>query len=363
MAIQPEFHATHCTRYRYRYSACRRCADVCQYDALALSEEGISISPSACRNCSLCVAACPTEALTAADLPRIEILKRASGQPALTIACAPSGLRGDQVVPCLGSVDAAMLAHLSSRGVALTLAGTQHCSACAHGKNAMRQLDLHLAALAELKSAAGGDHWAEITVPANCAAQPVTAEHSAARRHLFRRLVGRGGDQMMHPITQDDTAPAPLKAIRFARQFSSAGREVLQGLLDRAENAGQMPLPAHPAIFAAQVETPHGCTACEACARVCPTDAIQVRESGVAWELTFASSRCVSCGVCTEACQPRVLHLAPAMHHWKAPQTVVLHARSKQRCNRCDRFFVSPEAADMCPVCTGDDDDFAALFG
>ncbi|NMM29200.1 MAG: 4Fe-4S dicluster domain-containing protein [Glaciimonas sp.] len=363
MATQPEFHATHCTRYRYRYSACRRCADACQYDAVALSEEGISINPSACRNCSLCVAVCPTEALAAADLPRIDILKRASGQSALTIACAPSGLKGDEVVPCLGSVDAAMLAHLSSRGVALTLAGTQHCSACAHGENAMRQLELHLEALADLKSAVDGDHWADIAVPASCGGQPSKAEHSAARRHLFRRLVGRGVDRITRPITQDDAPPAPLKAIRFARQFSTAGREVLQGLLDRAGNERQSPLPAHPAIFAAQVEAPRGCTACEACARACPTDALQVRESGVAWELAFEFSRCVGCGVCTEACQPRVLRLAPAMHHWKAPQPVELHARSKQRCDRCDRFFVSPEPADMCLACTGDDEDFASLFG
>lgn len=363
MATQPEFRAAHCTRYRYRYSACSRCADTCQYDAVTLSEEGISISPSACRNCSLCVAACPTEALTAADLPRIDILKRASGKSALTIACAPSGLKGDEVVPCLGSIDAIMLAHLSSRGVALTLAGTQHCSACTHGENAMRQLDQHLEALAELKSAVGGDNWAEIAVSADCAGPPVKTEHNAARRHLFRRLVGRGVDQIARPLTQDDAAPAPLKAIRFARQFSTAGREVLQGLLNRAGNAGQSPLSAHPAIFAAQVEVLDGCTACEACARACPTDAIRVRESGVGWELAFEFSRCVGCGVCTEACQPRVLHLAPTMHHWEVPQTVVLHARSKQRCNRCDRFFVSPEPAEMCPVCSGDDEDFASLFG
>lgn len=362
MASQPELRISHCTRYRYRYSNCSRCADVCQYDALALSEEGISIKASACRNCSLCVSVCPTQALTTLELQRGDILKRASARATLTISCAPSELKGDEVVPCLGSVDAATLAHLSSRGVQLTLAGTQHCSDCAHGENGAQQLELHLQAVAELKSATGGAHWGDIVMPVKCGGQDSKADGSAARRHLFRRFIGRGVDQIARPVTEGDAIPTPLKAIRFARQFSTPGRDTLQALLDETVNGGTSPLPAHPAILAAQVEARNGCTACEACARACPTGAIQVGESGVGWELSFEFSRCVGCNVCTEACQPRVLHLAPTMRDWQA-HTVVLQTRSKQRCSRCDRFFVSPEPAEMCPVCSGDDEDFASLFG
>lgn len=363
MASQPVFRATHCTRYRYRYSTCRRCADVCQYNALALSEQGIAIAPSACRNCSLCVAACPTEALSCATLDRTEIVKRAPDRCAMTIACAPSGLKGDQVLPCLGNVDAAMLAHLASRGVALTLAGTEYCPVCAHGTHAARQLERHVEAVAELSSVAGGNRWAAIALPGRCDTEPVKSAQSAQRRHLFRRLVGRGVDQIAGPIAQGDAAQEPLTAIRFARKFSTAGRVALQAIFDNSDNDEQAPLALHPAIFAAQVEAPVGCTACEACARACPTDAIQVRESAVTWELAFEFSRCVGCGVCTEACQPRVLHLAPATHRWKSSPPTLLHARSKQRCNGCERFFVSPEPAARCPVCAGDDEDFASLFG
>lgn len=363
MASQPELRVTHCTRYRFRYSECHRCADVCQYQAVTLSEDGVAINPSACRNCGLCVAACPTEALASAELPRIDMLKRAAGRTALTIACAPSGQKGDEVVPCLGALDAATLAHLANRGTAVTLNGAQHCGACAHGKHAEHQTALHLEAVAEMKCATGGDGWSDIAVAAGRKASPDKAEHNASRRHLFRRFIGRGVDQMARPVSQEDAQPAPLKAIRFARQFSTTGRELLQVLLDKAEGDAGMPLPSHPGILAAQMQLQDGCTACEACARACPTDAMQVRESGVAWELAFEFARCVGCGVCVEACQPRVLQLAPTMNGWKAPQATVLHARSKQRCSRCDRFFISPEPAEVCPICEGDDADFAALFG
>ncbi|WP_420475166.1 4Fe-4S dicluster domain-containing protein [Noviherbaspirillum sp. ST9] len=363
MASIPEFRSTHCTRFRFRYSECRRCADTCHYGAVALSEEGIRIDPVACRHCTLCVAACPTEAIQSAELPRIDLLKRIASRSAVTIACAPSGLKGDEVVPCLGALDTAMLAHLSSRGVKVELAGTQKCSACAHGEHATRQLELQMDGVAVLREATAAKDWQPITLSAAPASRAPQAEHNAGRRHLFRRLIGRGVDQIAKPLNEGEPTPAPLKAIRFARQFSTAGRELLQAVLDKGGDDAQTALPAHPAIFAAQIDVPNGCTACEACARACPTNAIQVKESAVGWELAFESARCVGCGVCTEACQPRVLHLSQTMHNWKSRPASVLHARAKQRCGRCDRFFISPEPEEICEVCEGDDRDFASLFG
>jgi ferredoxin len=363
MLTQPEYRATRCTRYRYRYSGCSRCAEACPHKAVELSDEGIRISATACRNCALCAAACPTEALLADNLPRIEVLKRTAKRPEVIFACAPSELQGDEIVPCLGGLDAAMLAYLANRGVAVTLAGTQHCAECIHGAQGETQLGLHLEAVEALRGIAGSEKWAEISVPDESATEPGKAGHDPSRRHLFRRFIGRGADQMMRPISATEASPVPLKAIRFAAPFSTAGRELLQ-ILFEAKQENQPPLPAHPALYAAKVGIRTGCTACEACARACPTGAMQIRESGTAWELGFQFSRCVGCGVCVEACQPHVLHFYDEMESLaKVSEPVTLHALGKQRCTRCDRFFISPAPAEICPICEGDDADFTAMFG
>lgn len=363
MLTQPEYRASRCTRYRYRYSACSRCADACPHEAVELSDEGVRIGASACLNCSLCAAACPTEALLADNLPRIEVLKRAVKQPEVRFACAPSELRGDEIVPCLGGLDAPTLAYLASRGVAVTLAGTQHCAECPHGAQGEGRLGLHLEAVETLRRVVGNDKWAEISVPDESETEPGKAGHSPSRRHLFRRFVGRGADQLTRPVSATEAQPVPLKAIRFAAPFSTAGRELLQ-LLFEAGREDRTPLPVHPGLFAARIGIRPGCTACEACARACPTGAMQIRESSTAWELGFQFARCVGCGVCVEVCQPRVLHFQDEMESLaSAPEPLILHALAKQRCTRCDRFFISAAPAEICQICEGDDADFASIFG
>ena len=171
----------------------------------------------------------------------------------------------------------------------------------------------------------------------------------------------------MEAVTAADCAiepqPVPLKAVRFATPFSTLARELLQRLFDRV-SAGMPALSRRDALFAAKIEIAPGCTACEVCARACPTGALQIDESGANWALTFKFARCVACGLCLEACQPRVLHYADTMDILSAArETVTLHMLNKQRCRHCDRFFISAEPAEMCPICLGDDEDFVAVFG
>ncbi|MEO8332023.1 MAG: 4Fe-4S dicluster domain-containing protein [Gallionella sp.] len=363
MLAFPEFRATRCTRYRYRYNECSACADSCPHEAIDLSDEGISIKTADCQNCSLCAAACPTEALVADNLQKVEVLKRVVKLTAVTFACAPSQASGDEIVPCLGGLDAATLALLLSRGVTVALAGSHHCATCAHGSHGQGMMDAHLEAVELLRAKVGNEKWAEIKLLGSDTADSSKTEHDPVRRHFFRRFVGRGTDELARSISPNENQPAPLKAIRIAASFSTAGRELLQIVFD-AESAKTATLPLHPALPVARIDIKAGCTACEACVRACPTGAMQLKESSTAWTLGFQFSRCVGCAVCIEVCQPGVLFAHDEMSGLaKESSPVILHSLNKQRCTRCDRFFISATPEKFCPICLGDDDDFAAIFG
>lgn len=363
MLATPAFRSSRCTRYRYRYSECSLCLSACPHEAIALTEEGIGIKTSDCQNCSLCAAACPTEALVADNLQKVEILKRAVKLSEVTFSCATSQSKGDEIVPCLGGLDAAMLALLLSRGIAVSLAGTHHCADCPHGSRGRGMVEGLMEAIELLRSNVGNEQWPAITLRANDSTKPTEAEHDPSRRHFFRRFVGRGADQLVQPVTAAEQQPIPLKAIRIAAPFSTAGRELLQIILN-GEPTKAAVLPGHPALSVARISVRPGCTACEACARACPTGAMQVVESSTAWQLVFDFTRCVGCAVCIEVCQPHVLYARDKMDRLsKSHALVALHELNKQRCSRCERFFVSATPEELCPICFGDDDDFAAIFG
>jgi len=360
----PEFRAARCTRYRFRYSACRRCADACPHDAVTLSDEGIALDAARCQNCGLCVSACRTAALAAANLAPIDLLKRAIRQPAFSFSCAPSQREADAVVPCLGALDAATLAYLAKRRIPTELRGSHHCPECPHGSRGAAQLALNLEALGNLRAAAGdAEPWIDIALPQPEAHdKPERSPFLAARRQLFRRFVGRAADALAQAGDPVEAQPIPDRAIRAGAPLLTEQRELLQ-IVGKTADGASFVVASHEALPLLDLELAPGCTACEACFRVCPTGALLVVEDTSSWALSFDVNRCVGCEVCLEACQPAVLRPTAMVDAVPGRSRIELHRLAKQRCARCDRFFISPEAREACEVCTDDDDAFAAIFG
>lgn len=362
--VAPDFEAARCARYRYRYSECRRCADACPHDALALEDKGVALDVAKCRNCALCTAACPTAALTAGNLQRIELLTQVmaegAGGKAVRIACAPSGLPGAAVVPCLGALDGAVLAYPAKRGVELELAGAAHCERCEHGHTGSAALARHAETRDALEAACDGEPWAALSISDDGTAADA-GDFRPGRRGLFRRLVGRGVAEAEKAIARPTELPVDDKAIRPGPWHVPEMRELLR-VVGRRADAEPCRLPAAPDLPAADMRLARGCTNCEACMRACPTGALQVRETEDDWTFCFLADRCVGCGVCSEVCQPRVLRPAEAVDLTPG-RSVALNVLAKQRCNRCDRFFVSADPQETCAVCCDDENAFARIFG
>lgn len=363
MAILPKFRAERCTRYRYRYSACKRCEDACPHDAIALSEEGASIDPAKCRDCALCVAACPTEAWISEKIPSVQIIKRAlaKADKSFRIACIPSGAEGDERVPCLGAIDATLLAFLASRGIETGLAGAWHCDDCIHGSRGQRMIEFARDGAQALRGNAGGAAWAEIRLVEPPEGDVPVLRVDDSRRQLFRRIFGSAAARI-----GDSSGPRPAvppRAIRAAPPYSTVRRELIQAVWPATEE-GDVSLDDALPLNAFSVT--NACNQCELCARACPTGALAIVENDLAWSLEFEFSRCVGCDVCLEACQPdalrRLPRVAAPVGRTKKPQE--LRQRAKRRCDRCDRFYMPAREADfLCAVCDGDDKDFAAMFG
>lgn len=371
-----DFRASRCTRFRYRYSECRRCADACPHDAILLSDEGATLVGDKCQNCGLCISACHTNAWTSPAFEPIDLLREAIKKTAWSLACEPSGCSGDAIVPCLGAVDAVWLAYMAKRRIPVTLRGTGHCDQCVHGKTGPAQLKLNLEGLGTLLAAASQGKGDDSLVPdwllpvvAEVAGRPGAPEKyigknavAASRRHLFRRIFNPGGGQPVASAEAGRPGKVPAKAIRAASYAVSEQRELLQ-IVCRQKEERPFPVTPHVSLPLMQLSLQSGCTLCEACFRVCPTGALQIVQNPGDWALTFQTDRCVACEVCLEVCQPRVLDAAASFDARPELAPITLISRTKQRCSRCDRHFVSPTPEKTCSICGDDEDAFSAIFG
>lgn len=360
----PSFRAERCVRYRYTYSECKHCADACPHQAIRLFEAGVEVLTDLCQGCALCVAVCPTEALTEKSVSAESLLKTAGDKKQMTIACAPSGIRGDAVVPCLGAINAIVLADFSRRGVVLQLAGTGHCAECAHVANGPELIQLNLAAREVLCGVKleGEAEWAALTLAEAEVQKPAHPddEIAASRRHLFRKFVGHGVDAVNEAV--EAPPPPPLKAIRAAAPFIPERKMVLNALY-AAHGEEQVRVARHPAIPAEDWFIVQGCTNCEGCVRVCPTGALQLLEDNKAWRIVVLNERCVACDVCVEVCQPKVIRQRDTENVIANKQKArLLRSVPKKRCTGCDRMFVTEETSPVCPICITDDEDFAGIF-
>lgn len=363
MAIAyPQFRATHCTRFRYRYSQCQRCLDLCPYEAITLSDEGARLDESRCRNCGLCVAACHTGAWVSDSFKPIDLLRQAIRLPEFKVACAPSQLAADAIVPCLGALTPGFLAYLSKRRIPLILLGTAHCAQCDHAPKGAEALASHLEAAEVLRQAAEepDQPWLPVKIVAEDSTAKAEQTVSSARRQLFRRFIGRGIDAVA--AAPAAAVPVPNRAIRAGAYALTEERELLQIILTR-KDGGSVPISWHESLPLMQLSLQAGCTNCEACFRACPTGALKIVETAETWQLIFQFDRCVACAVCLEVCQPRVLAYEVQFDARPEQPARMLHRLHKQRCMRCERYFVAPEPRAQCPICDDDEDAFAQIFG
>jgi len=365
MLAVPNFRANRCVRYRYAYSECNHCAEACPHEAIRLFDAGVEVLADHCQSCALCVAVCPTDALTEKSVFSDSLLKIAADKKQMTIACAPSAAKGDAIVPCLGAVNALVLADFARRGIALQLAGSWHCAECAHAARGPELIEMNLAARDILCGVERGDEaeWAAIAVQEAESAKPDKGsdEHAAARRHLFRRMVSHGVEAVNEAM--EAPPPPPLKAIRAAPPFLPERKALLNGLYD-APVEEPVRVARHPAIPAENWVVAQGCTNCEACVRVCPTGAMQLLEDNNAWRLVLLTERCVACDACVEVCQPKVLRQRDADSVVVSKQKGrLLRTVPRKRCTSCDRLFATEGDATVCQTCVTDDEDFGQIFG
>ena len=388
----PEVLAERCVHSRIERATCRGCVDACPTNAWVIDDERLGIDPARCDGCGLCAPACPQAAIVAPSVeplrvgaanagrsggnfapgatdgaamlacdrafpgrsaipgairhrgleaaPAAPLPDRQSGRSAIPgaiqhrgLEAAPASAHGDGIVPCIHALGLRDLARLAAAGCRRLVVATGDCNDCPRG-GAVR-LETRLADLARLLDSRGlpllrlergpADRWQA----AREAAAP-DAGPAMGRRSFLRRGLGLAVDQ----------AATAFGLAAAERQ----GVETVARLLPETGTPGALVLVA-PRIDAT------ACTGCDACARLCPQDAIRLETTEDSPAYRVLPDRCTGCGICVDVCADGAVRLeawVPA-----APSSLPL---AQATCVRCRVRFHRPllevgGGPVRCPVC------------
>jgi formate hydrogenlyase subunit 6/NADH:ubiquinone oxidoreductase subunit I len=253
---------------------CRACVSQCPADALGWKAGTVSHDKTACVACGICVTTCPAGAVVnpVASPAAIEAEVRA----AIASRPEPRGIRfvcraghadfrpgwHDVEVPCTGMLTVGWLLAPMLVGAAAVTAMTCAERGCELGLS--RRTTTTLCEAAEVLAAVGVDDT-----------------RLTGDRYDFQPLV---------------TTPAPSGI------FEPGSTQRAISALQRATKVN----PGFVALDQVDVGSIHidsrSCTACEMCANVCPTDALNSSHDRGAVNINFDSRECVACGQCVTVC-------------------------------------------------------------
>ncbi len=390
----PTVHEEHCLNRRFRQRACTICQDVCPVHAIrvdlgstyGLNPPRVTLDANACARCGLCLHACPAGAFTHPGLPEFQRrLHRAAAHLAptpLELTCpvrpegettAPVGARL-QTGRCLAALSLADLIDLvrprqhdlwlDDRGCAECPLGAVHDDIAhtveqanalleAWGHPARVRLSTVGARHAVPPHDGAGDGASEGTqrvVPVYDAQQPplsrrelITFLRDAAARAALTAA------QDLVPSLPEASTLSPQQRLKYHLPYH---RRHLTAALQRLGAPAQETIDLRDLPWTV-VQVSEACSACQLCARFCPTAAIRyhtIEEEGTErFLLTFVPPDCVDCGICALACpEDAIAYMNVIYTEWLVTrEEALLHQGNLVPCEDCGQ----PTAEADPPVC------------
>lgn len=345
-----------CVRANDRLSPCDRCVRTCPVGALQI-DSPIALNEKKCVNCGTCLHECPVGAFSGDDGtdPLLQFLLQFPSNQIIELAClqhpepelGPSSIANViQTDRCLAALGPSIYAWLMARGMSQVIVRLDACAECEIGKSSAT-MQANLVSLGNLFNTENAQRIQVIeTSDPNWKEREVMAikDVPLSRRELLRRMTQDAPKSAARALATEAVDPktkAPprerKRLLEALTRASSLNRE------QSVQNLGAIHLAVN-----------EKCSACGACARVCPTGALQFTTTEQKeYRLDLKVGACTDCSICLDVCEPAALSRdrAPSAAEFIAAEPIVLSAGGLKECVRCGARFAAQIPGDLCSIC------------
>lgn len=343
-----------CLHAQDQYSDCTACFEICPVQAIAIGKPP-SLDSEKCESCLACLPVCPVGAFHADDDVKdlFNCAAHIEDQP-VELLCglhshpetgAVSESIGIQIHGCLAGLGTGALLALSALGLKRLTLCADACSNC-KWHSLRSEIHLQVERAAHFLSAWDNDITCVDEIESLVERPLWNAKNPPlSRRDLFRMMSKQGQVVLARAMENGVTTSK--------RQPGRDRMRLLSAVLYLPEPTAEVRL--HENQFAT-LTIAQSCTACGACGRACPTEALhfEKNDEAMTYSLTFSPQNCIGCDLCEHVCLPDAITLnhEPIFEQvFSVKEAQVVESGSLVRCERCKSLMAARDGAKLCPLC------------
>ena len=272
----PTLDPKRCLNSKQGKAKCSACVEICPGGALQAPEKGRA-DWDKCLSCGLCTAVCPSGALGFTDYRLRKAWQMMNDErPVHILACQQAGCDADSKAWCLSSFTWELIAGVALNSRVELVRGD--CGKCPRRE----KLSCFEEALERVKLFLGEERFGE-QVAVRSAGE--TSKREVSRRELFGTFLPGARKK---PKNQEETFDS----------FGSDGQAMRLMLARQMEK-----LPGQEEKYGWEAPNfTEKCWACGICAKICPNDALKMKEKDGVWRAVCSPVLCTGCGVCEVVC-------------------------------------------------------------
>ncbi len=346
-----------CLHSQYRFSGCEACFAICPANAITPGKPPV-LDPKVCQACLACLPVCPVGAYTAGDAfgslvndvsqlegSTLELVCEKNTQAGMGVSEANKGIA---VHGCLAGLGAGAYLALIASGVGHILVRTDACPGCAWGslsRQVETQVNQAKRILEAWKKELSLDCVPVLEFPV---VRPLwkAANPPVSRRDLFR-MVARQGQITISRTLEEGKSHAEHRPGRDRLRIVNTISRLPVPASNDGSGLGEM---GFASLFVSKA-----CTACEACARACPTSALKIIKDvdETAFNLTLSVPNCIGCDICKHVCNCSAINVnhSPTYAQIFSQPMVVLQAGGLVKCEQCGILMAAQPEVHLCTMC------------